>query len=62
MMEWDWDGESMKAYETFEHRADIGVRGYGRRVEEALVAKVEEAMRESGLPVSQRPVVVELTA
>ena len=31
-------------------------------VVEAYVAKVEEAMRESGLPVSQRPVVVELTA
>jgi SHS2 domain-containing protein len=35
-MEWDWDGESMKTYETFEHRADVGVRGYGRRVEEAF--------------------------
>lgn len=26
----------MRAYETFEHRADVGVRGYGRRVEEAF--------------------------
>ena len=26
----------MKIYETFEHRADIGIRGYGRRVEEAF--------------------------
>src|SRR3972149_7679188 len=27
----------MKTYETFEHRADIGIRGYGRSVEEAFV-------------------------
>ncbi len=26
----------MKAYETFEHRADIGIRGYGISVEEAF--------------------------
>ena len=26
----------MKIYETFEHRADIGIRGYGRRGEEAF--------------------------
>ena len=26
----------MKTYETFEHRADIGIRGYGRGVEEAF--------------------------
>lgn len=26
----------MKTYETFEHRADIGIRGYGRTVEEAF--------------------------
>ena len=26
----------MKTYETFEHRADIGIRGYGRSVEEAF--------------------------
>ena len=28
-----WTGPSMKTYETFEHRADIGIRGYGKRVE-----------------------------
>ncbi len=26
----------MKTYETFEHRADIGIRGYGRRVENSF--------------------------
>ncbi|MCC7201520.1 MAG: archease [Nitrospirae bacterium] len=26
----------MKAYETFEHRADIGIRGFGKRVETAF--------------------------
>lgn len=26
----------MKTYETFEHRADIGIRGYGKRVEDSF--------------------------
>ena len=26
----------MKRYETFDHRADIGIRGYGKSVEEAF--------------------------
>lgn len=26
----------MKEYETFEHKADMGIRGYGRTVEEAF--------------------------
>ncbi len=35
-MAYKWPGEIMKTYETFEHRADIGIRGYGIRVEEAF--------------------------
>jgi SHS2 domain-containing protein len=31
-----WGGRSVAAYETFEHEADIGVRGFGESTEEAF--------------------------
>lgn len=31
-----WEREDTMFYETFDHRADIGVRGYGKSMEEAF--------------------------
>lgn len=35
-MESVWGRENTMLYETFDHRADIGVRGYGKSAEEAF--------------------------
>ncbi|RKX56757.1 MAG: archease [Thermodesulfobacteriota bacterium] len=49
-------GEKMKKFETFEHGADIGIRGYGKTLEEAfsngikaLISLIVEKIPESGL-------------